>query len=73
MYLATLGPAGALVSLRMVPIQVKRMRLQRASADDAAWMARVLTSAGARFGTRVERGADGTLVLRSTSQPSAIR
>jgi poly-gamma-glutamate synthesis protein (capsule biosynthesis protein) len=64
MYLVTLGPAGDLLSLRMAPMQVERMRLRRASAEDVRWMADVLTHIGARFGSRVEPTPDGALALR---------
>ncbi|MGH7267323.1 MAG: CapA family protein [Candidatus Rokuibacteriota bacterium] len=63
MYLASLGPAGDLVSLRMTPMQIKRMRLHRASSDDTAWMARLLTRISAPFGSRVELTPDGALQL----------
>jgi poly-gamma-glutamate capsule biosynthesis protein CapA/YwtB (metallophosphatase superfamily) len=63
MHLVTFGPTGDLVKLRMVPFQVRRLRLQRASDDDTAWMARRLSAASARFGSRVEQGPDGVLVL----------
>src|SRR5207245_6662079 len=52
MYFATLGPAGNLVDLRLVPMRVKRMRLHRAASEDAAWLARLLTQLSAPFGTR---------------------
>lgn len=58
MYLASLGPAGDLVSLRMTPMQIKRMRLHRASSDDTAWM-----RIGAPFRSRVEVTRDGALQL----------
>jgi poly-gamma-glutamate synthesis protein (capsule biosynthesis protein) len=64
MYLVGLGPAGDLVSLRMAPMRVERMRLRRAPADDVRWMAHVLTRIGAGFGSRVEPTPDGALALR---------
>ena len=68
MYFATLGPAGDLTRLRMGPMQVKRMRLGRVGSAEAAWLAGVLNSISARFGSRVELAGDGALELRWAGQ-----
>lgn len=64
-YLASLEPGtGELRELRMVPMQSRRMRLERASAADAEWLCRTLGRAGHRFGTRFQTDPTGGLLLR---------
>jgi poly-gamma-glutamate capsule biosynthesis protein CapA/YwtB (metallophosphatase superfamily) len=58
---------GTLVSLEMTPLQIKRFRLNYASADDALWLQNVLDREGKKFGNRVERAGDNALMLRWTS------
>lgn len=70
MYFATLTPgSGALTGLRMVPLQARKMRLQRAAGADTQWLAALLTRISRRFGTRVDLGPDGDLVLRWPGTP----
>jgi poly-gamma-glutamate synthesis protein (capsule biosynthesis protein) len=38
MYFPTLDPAGQLVTLRMVPMRLRKLRLERATRADAAWL-----------------------------------
>ncbi|MEV7241111.1 MULTISPECIES: CapA family protein [unclassified Streptomyces] len=65
LYLVTLEEGtGRLTRLRMVPLRARRMRLERASADDTAWLLTVLDRCGRDLGTRVERSDDGTLTAR---------
>lgn len=65
LYLARIDPqTGALLELRMTPMQIKHFKLNRASAEDALWLSRRLTREGEEFGTRVELQPDGSLVLR---------
>jgi poly-gamma-glutamate synthesis protein (capsule biosynthesis protein) len=65
MYFATVDAAtGNLISLRMTPTQMKQLRVQRASPQDAAWLKHILDREGQRFGTWTEQRADGTLELR---------
>ncbi|GAA0536036.1 capsule biosynthesis protein [Saccharopolyspora subtropica] len=61
LFFASLSPAGDLVDLRMLPMQARRMRLEPASAEDAAWLCGTLARVSGRFGTDVHL-ADGTLV-----------
>jgi len=64
MYLPRLRVAdGALERLDMVPLQIRKMRLNRATTRDAAWLADVMTREGEKFGTRVRCGDDGALAL----------
>lgn len=65
MYFVDLDPGnGELQRLVMVPMQMRRFRLQRASADDARWLGGVLMREGKDLGTAVEVGPHGNLVLR---------
>ncbi|NKX54609.1 CapA family protein [Arthrobacter mobilis] len=50
--------------LRMVPLQARRLRLERAGAADAGWLHRILEDAAGGFGTRLEAAADGSLSVR---------
>lgn len=54
---------GELVRLRMVPLRAHRLRLERAVASDAAWLAARLTRASRPFGTRIEALPDGALAV----------
>lgn len=64
MYFPTLRAAdGTLVSLEMVPLQIRNMRLHRASSTDAEWLASILNREGKALHTGVELGFDGVLRL----------
>ena len=65
MYFLTLDPSsGKLVRLAMRPMQMRRFRLNRTSAEDTRWLQERLDREGRRFGSRVEAEADGALALR---------
>lgn len=64
MYLASLAPAGELRRLAMVPMQIRRLRLNHATAEDRRWLREMLDREGGPLGTRAELAADGTLLLR---------
>lgn len=67
LYFASLDPAsGRLRALLMVPMLSRRMRLECASRDDAAWMRETLEKASLPFGTRIDGRADGTLTVQAT-------
>jgi poly-gamma-glutamate synthesis protein (capsule biosynthesis protein) len=55
---------GTLVGLEMAAMQMKRFRLNHASADDVLWLKETLDREGKKFGNWVELGADNTLTLR---------
>ena len=61
MYFVTVNSAtGAVLDLRMTPMQVAKFRLTRAGPADVTWMCDVLNRVSAPFGSRVgptERGA----------------
>ncbi|SDQ40010.1 poly-gamma-glutamate synthesis protein (capsule biosynthesis protein) [Arthrobacter crystallopoietes] len=50
--------------LRLVPMRSRRMRLERATGDDAAWLHRVLGDASSSFGTTISLANDGTMTAR---------
>jgi poly-gamma-glutamate synthesis protein (capsule biosynthesis protein) len=65
MYLATMTPGAAkLERFRIIPFQIKRFRLQRASAKDARWLKELLNRELRSFETHVELNEDHSLVLR---------
>lgn len=64
MYFAEVNSiTGKLLALRMIPTQIRRFRLNRASAVDSQWLADLLTREGKRFNTSVQIGAGNTLML----------
>jgi poly-gamma-glutamate synthesis protein (capsule biosynthesis protein) len=66
MYFPTLDAAsGRLQGLAMVPLRVRRFRLQRAVEEEARWLQRTLERESRAFGTRVEYASAGE--LRATS------
>src|SRR5881396_3159867 len=63
LYLVELdSDSGELIAARLVPMQMRRFRLERASAADARWLCNLLNQLGKRFGTRVSL-EDGCLTL----------
>jgi poly-gamma-glutamate synthesis protein (capsule biosynthesis protein) len=64
MYFVSLDPASrALTALELVPMRIRRLRLERASTEEAGWLAETMTREGASFGTSVVRDGE-TLRLR---------
>ena len=61
MYFADIDTSCDLVQLRMVPLHMRRLRLERASTADAEWLAQTLDRESAPFGVRVRRQPDGAL------------
>ena len=54
MYFATIDPAnGQLVQLHMIPTQMRRFQVKRASNADTMWLKDILNREGKRLGTRV--------------------
>lgn len=56
---------GRLAGVRMVPLQSRRMRLEHATAEDAAWLRAALDGCSRALGTRIGLDPDGTLRFRS--------
>ena len=74
MYFLKIDPAsGRLSRLWMVPMQMRRFRLQRASAQDMGWLREVLDRESRPFGSRVEIGRDGELEVRWQIPPVGER
>ena len=64
MYFVTLAAeTGALQSCKMMPLQIRRFRLDRPSEQDARWLCDLLHREGAPLGTDAELGDDGRLTL----------
>ena len=61
MYFVDLDASGDLLQLRLVPLHMRRLRLERASTADAEWLAQTLDRESAPFGVRVRRQTDGAL------------
>ena len=55
--------SGELIAARLVPMQMRRFRLERASAADSKWLCDLLNKLGAKFNTRVNLQNDNSLVL----------
>jgi poly-gamma-glutamate capsule biosynthesis protein CapA/YwtB (metallophosphatase superfamily) len=65
MYFVTLDVKnGALCTLRMVPLQMKRFRLHHAATQDALWLKDVINRQGKRTRTEVICDTDNTLILQ---------
>jgi hypothetical protein len=60
-------------STRMVPMQVRRKGLHRASSDAAAWLARLLTHRSTPFRTRIQLSDGRMRALLRRVVPSARR
>ncbi|RMF23107.1 MAG: CapA family protein, partial [Cyanobacteria bacterium J083] len=68
MYFPTLDSAtGKLISLQMIPTQVKRFQLKKASQPDILWLQAVLNREGKKFGTQVEWDGKKTLILKTAA------
>jgi poly-gamma-glutamate synthesis protein (capsule biosynthesis protein) len=65
LYLASVDcDSGALAALHMVPMQVRNLRLRRASSTDAEWLRSTLEHASRDYGTGIDCDSDGMLTLR---------
>jgi poly-gamma-glutamate synthesis protein (capsule biosynthesis protein) len=68
LFVAITGPAGGeLASLRMIPLRVRQMRLERASVADAAWLSQTIEHVSRQFGTHVITRPDNLLEVVSSS------
>ena len=77
LYLTCTDPVGGeLISLRMIPVRVRRMRLERASQTDTGWLRTTIEHTSRRFGTRVAARSDNLLEVvsvRSQTHPRMSR
>jgi poly-gamma-glutamate synthesis protein (capsule biosynthesis protein) len=64
LYLVTLADDGRLERLEIVPLQLRRLRLQRADATGRSWLRRVFAEEGQELGTGVSDAAEGSFALR---------
>jgi poly-gamma-glutamate synthesis protein (capsule biosynthesis protein) len=65
MYFPDLDPAtGGLCGLQMVPMRIRRFRLERAAAEGASWLRGTLDREGRALGTGVVADEQGMLSLR---------
>jgi poly-gamma-glutamate capsule biosynthesis protein CapA/YwtB (metallophosphatase superfamily) len=72
MYFPTLDArTGELIRLRLVPLQIFRFSLRRASPTDAAWLGQVITRESRQFGTRVNY-RDGNLEVELTARATEV-
>jgi poly-gamma-glutamate capsule biosynthesis protein CapA/YwtB (metallophosphatase superfamily) len=64
MYLIELDScSGALIAARLVPMRMRRFRLERASAADARWLCNLQNQAGKQFSTGATLEKDDSLIL----------
>jgi len=64
MYFVDVDPqSGQLVSARLVPVQMRRFRLQRISATDTKWLCNLLNELGKPFATQMRLGEDDSLTF----------
>ncbi|MBI2186434.1 MAG: CapA family protein [Acidobacteria bacterium] len=64
MFFPTVDPAtGRLSMLRMTPLQTRKLRLNRASIEDARWLCTTLNRVRGPFGARIGLTPDGALAL----------
>ncbi|HEX3035788.1 MAG TPA: CapA family protein [Thermodesulfobacteriota bacterium] len=64
MYFVSVDPStGKLHSLQMMPTQIKRFRVNRASREDTLWLKGMLNREGKKLGTRVRLENDNTFIL----------
>lgn len=64
MYFVCLNPGdGTLLSLEMVPMQMKRFRLRYAAEADARWLSAALKREGKKFGVKIELTSQNRLRL----------
>ena len=69
MYFVSLdSDTGKLINLQMIPTQIQRFRVQRASTVDLLWLREVLNREGKRFGTSVQWDRNKTLTLEQPAQ-----
>ncbi len=65
MYFVYIDPAnGRLIDLQMVPMQIRRFQLHRASKVDSRWMQDILNREGKAFNSSIETRKDNYFLLR---------
>jgi poly-gamma-glutamate synthesis protein (capsule biosynthesis protein) len=56
--------SGELTELRMTPMRLRKLRLNRATPEDAGWLRDRLARISLEFRSHVEASDDGSLLLR---------
>jgi poly-gamma-glutamate capsule biosynthesis protein CapA/YwtB (metallophosphatase superfamily) len=72
LYFASIeSSSGELTELRMMPMRMRRMRLERVPDDDAEWLRATVEQASRRFGTHIDTTDGGVLTVgdRSATSP----
>lgn len=64
MYFPVVDGSGALVSFELVPMRIRRFRLERASGEETRWLAGMLNRESRGLGVSVENTPEGRLALR---------
>ena len=65
MYFATVDPStGKLLKLKMVPMQIKKFRLNYANSEDVKWLQSVLDRECKKFKTQITISEDNNLILK---------
>ena len=65
MYFPTVDTStGRLKQFRLVPMQIRRMKLNRASRADAEWLGEVLNRESGQFGVQLEIDGKGDLMVK---------
>ncbi|HTT12129.1 MAG TPA: CapA family protein [Burkholderiaceae bacterium] len=62
MYFPTLGADGRLLDLTLVPLRMRRLRLETATRDEGAWLLAMFNRESAQFDSRFESAPQGRLV-----------
>ncbi|SRX93029.1 hypothetical protein MSP7336_01259 [Mycobacterium shimoidei] len=65
--------SGVMVSLQLIPLRVRRMRLERASQADAGWLRTTIERISRRFGIRVTSRPDDLLEVVSLRRAADTR
>ncbi len=64
MYFPEVNPVnGQLISMKLVPMEIKKFRLNHPSRSDALWLKGVLNEEGSQLGTLVKLNKDNTMEL----------
>jgi poly-gamma-glutamate synthesis protein (capsule biosynthesis protein) len=59
LYFVTVEAGGQLAEAEMVPLRIRRFRLNRASAEETTWLQQALDRESAKVGTRIRRSRHG--------------
>ena len=64
MYFASVDPgSGKLVGLKMIPTQIRNLRINSAAQSDAIWLKKMLNREGRQFGTSTRLDTENHLIL----------